>query len=103
MKVTPGTQAEVDDMLSHEMEMMTPDALRDELDRLGYKIRKCETFNYANSSNKNSYHAKSVSIEEQDSGIGFSNIAARRDGNFRALQQLRFNTFVLSRGRIWEL
>jgi len=73
------------------------------LDTLGYKISKQDSFNYYNSGNEVKYPAKSCYIVEKDSGLSFANIYARRDSNFRALQELRRNEEVIVKGRVWEL
>ena len=52
-----------------------------------------------------SYPAVNMAVVEADTGIGFANIDARRDANFKALQELRFNEslFALARGRVYGI
>jgi len=82
---------------------MSKDELLSTLDNLGYKINKADTFNYFNSANEIHYKAKSCYIVEKDTGLSFANIAARRDNNFGALQNLRYWVDVKHRGIVWEL
>ena len=74
-----------------------------ELSRLGYKIDSSLSFNYNNNLNKKAYKARSIYIREISSGFGCCNIHARRDANFKALQDIRFRVEVIERGRTWEL
>ena len=74
-----------------------------ELSRLGYKIDSSLSFNYNNNLNKKAYKARSIYIREISSGFGCCNIHARRDANFKALQDIRFSVEVIERGRVWEL
>ena len=82
---------------------MDKQELMSTLDKLGYKISKEDSFNYYNSGNEVKYEAKSCFIIEKDSGLSFANIYARRDNNFRALQELRYNAEIIVSGRIWEI
>lgn len=75
--------------------------LNDLLAEIGYHVDKNESFNYINSSNENTYPAKSVCIKDEN-GLNFSNIYANRD-NLKRLQQIRLDVFVLANNRIWEL
>lgn len=52
-----------------------------------------------------SYPAVNACIVEADTGLSFANVMARRDDNFRRLQELRFSgeLFAVVRGRIFEL
>ena len=82
--------------------LMNYDELKNQLDKLGYKIDQENSFNYFNSANKNQYNARSCYIVEKDTGIGFANIKSRKDENFNKLQQLRKNALVIDRNRIIE-
>jgi hypothetical protein len=44
-------------------------------------------------------------VREIDSGLSFAHVDARRDENFRALQQLRFegSLFAVVRGTLFEI
>ena len=102
MKITPGTQAEVDDMLAHEMRQLTPGELSAELAELGYELDYSLAFYYHNTSNKFHFHARSLDVREIDTKIGFAHIDSRKDDNFRKLQQLRMETFIFHKGQIWH-
>lgn len=51
------------------------------------------------------YPAISSSIREADTGLSFANVDARRDGNFRTLQEWRSTgeLFAVVRGHIFEV
>ena len=85
------------------MDHWTKNELLKELDRLGYEIDLSLSFNYINNLNRKSYKARSIYIREADTGLSFANIYARRDVNFKALQDIRFRVEVIERGRTWEL
>ena len=97
------TQKEIESMVNAGMTQLTKNDFLNELNRLGYQVYKTNCFNYINGSNENTYKAKSIYIVENDSGLSFANIDARRDDNFKALQKMRFECFVYDSGRIWEL
>ena len=97
------TQLEVNDMLDAEMTQLTPSELNDLINPLGYSISKTPmTFNYVNTGNKRHYKAKSVHIKVTGTDLSFANIKADRT-NLKALQDIRFNCFVFTNGRIWEI
>lgn len=49
------------------------------------------------------YPALTVYVRESDTGLSFANVDARRDSNFRKLQdEFRQNVFAVSRGAIME-
>lgn len=50
-----------------------------------------------------SYPCITTSVRESDSGLSAFNFDARRDSNFRAMQQLRQQIFAVSRGAILEV
>ena len=50
-----------------------------------------------------SYPCISTSAREADTGLGFANADARRDDNFRALQDMRSELFAVTRGAILEI
>lgn len=85
------------------------DVTRKDLDRalaaLGYRIDDALSFNYVNNLNPGpSYPARSCYIVESDTGIGFAHYKdARRDENFRALQDFRFQPNPVIRGRVYEI
>lgn len=53
----------------------------------------------------NTYPATSTSIKESDTGLSFSNVDARRDQNFKALQAMRLEgiLFAVVNGKILEI
>ena len=98
------TEQERRSLLDSGMNELTKREFQAELARLGYRVATdSKTFNYINRGNKIHYMAKSVFIEETDSKKHFCNVEARRDANFKTLQELRFNSFVYHCHRIWEL
>ena len=98
------TEQERRSLLDSGMNELTKREFQAELARLGYRVATdSKTFCYVNRGNKRHYLAKSVFIEEIDSKLHFCNVNARRDDNFRALQDLRYNSFVYHCSRIWEL
>jgi hypothetical protein len=98
-----GLQAERKSMLAAGMEQLSKSELLNRLDRLGYKILAVDSFNYGNNGNANRYPARSIYIIEKDSKLSFANIDARRGENFKALQQLRYSSFAIVVGRLYEL
>lgn len=78
--------------------------LDNELKSLGYRISKTNSFNYYNGYNDFKYEARACYIVEIDSGLSFANVNARRDINFKALQEFRYNNSYLEiKGRIYEI
>lgn len=82
---------------------LTKGQFLDKLEALGYKLETELCENYHNTANKVPYLAKSIYIAQKDNGVSAYNVNARRDDNFKALQQLRQETFVFDNNRIWEL
>lgn len=74
-----------------------------ELELLGYRIDEKMSFNYRNTLNKGHYNARACRVVEADTGIGFANVNARRDKNFRKLQDLRQWADVVINGRVYEI
>lgn len=50
-----------------------------------------------------SYPCCTTNAKESDTGLSFANFQARRDANFRALQELRQSVVAISRGAILEI
>jgi hypothetical protein len=70
----------------------------------GYRVNQSDCFSYLNSHNARPYHARCVSnYEDRESGLSFAHYQGRRDSRFKELQKMRFDCFVFSRGRIFEL
>ena len=76
--------------------------LDNELFKLGYKINNSMSFNYYNNLNSYGYEARSCYIVERNTNLSFCNINARRDDNFKKLQKLRLNDYLIN-NRIYEL
>lgn len=89
------------EMVAHGMQQWTPRRLLEELDALGYKIDRAGSFSYNSYGNEIPFAARSLRIAEKDTGIGFANIKAN-GLNIRELQEIRRNTFVFYRGRLWH-
>ncbi len=85
------------------MNIKTKQELKNILDNLGYKISESDSFNYFNSANKDKWNARSCYIVEKDSGLSFANIYARRDANFKALQEFRYNANIIIKNRVYEI
>jgi hypothetical protein len=99
-----GAEIEAFHMIQSGMVMLSAEGIKAALDHLGYCIRNnSNSFNYFNGSNERSYKARSCYITEKNSGLSFANINARKDAAFKALQELRFNSFGYENARIWEL
>ena len=69
---------------------------------IGYEIDKNMIFNYANTANKISYLAKSMSYKDIETGLGYAQTSCPK-GNLKQLQKIRLDYFVVTKGRIWEL
>lgn len=103
MNIEDSTKKEVAQLTLIGMKKISSDILKSELTKLGYEINQKLSFNYVNSSNENTYKAKSVYIGMLgNSELSFANIYANRD-NIKHLQEIRQNYFVFENGRIWEL
>lgn len=77
--------------------------LKNRLNELGYEIEESSSFNYTNNLNHGkTWKARACYIVESDSKLGFANVNARRDKNFKLLQEFRQNEFEIA-GRIYEL
>lgn len=86
------------------LEKVTKTELNRRLSELGYCIDEKSSFNYQNSYNPGeSWPARSCYIVEKDTGLGFSNIHARKDANFEKLQEMRRQGGFNVNGRIYEL
>jgi hypothetical protein len=71
---------------------------------LGYRINEAHSFTYTNSANPGPpYQARAVAIVEFDTGLSFANVGARRDSNFKALQNMRRTADVRIYGKVYEL
>ena len=80
---------------------MTPRALLEELDALGYTLR--HSFCYTNSANApHRWAASSKSIFLKGTNQSFAHVDADRS-NLPALQAIRFESLVFNRGRVWEI
>jgi len=97
------TFSEVDDRLKAGCTQISSAELIYMLKLVGYKICPSTSFDYTNTSNAIIYNARSISIIEADTGLSFGHIDARKDGNFRKLQEIRMEYLVFEKNRVWEL
>lgn len=86
------------------MEIMTIFEALKLISRLGYQIDKSSSFSYTNNLNASgTYKARSLYLVQKDDKVSAFNVDARRDENFKKLQEFRRNVIVKSpRGIIWE-
>jgi hypothetical protein len=80
------------------------------LGRLGYRLdRSCDCLSvnrYITGENAGeSYPAINAYVVESDTGLSFAHVSARRDENYRRLQELRFSgeLYAVVRGRVLEI
>ena len=90
------------------MRRLTMRALQAEIAALGYKLNRdldCRASSrfITGSLADTSYPCCAGYVVQSDDGLSFANVNARRDSNFRALQNLRGEVFAISRGAIFEL
>ncbi len=81
-----------------------------ELRKIGYRLEKgdscrCITRYLTGEHEGETYPCDTRQIFETDTGLAFCNVHARRDANFKRLQEIRFNGewFAVVRGYIVEL
>lgn len=96
-----GADRQIRETLAAGGRVLTLVQLKAELARLGYRIES--SFSYTNTSNGYPWAARACYIVEADTGLGFANVKARRDDNFKALQALRFASVTVNRGRVYEI
>ena len=101
--IQQNTQAQVESMLKIGMKRMSSSELHSSIDQLGYSIDKDCDHKYINHGNEISYLAYSLCFKEKDTQLSFCNIDARKDENFRKLQDIRRECFVYEKNRVWEL
>lgn len=97
-----GLDREIESSLKAGMRQVSLQQLDAELVALGY-VRDTDTrcaCTAKNLTTGNTYPCVTFGVKESDSGLSAFHVAARRDDNFRRLQELRFWTFVVSRGSI---
>jgi hypothetical protein len=89
---------------------VTVRAMAARLAELGYRLDRsadCSSrARYVSGPNAGeSYPATTTGVREIDSGLSFAHVDARRDENFHALQQLRFegSLFAVVRGALFEI
>lgn len=92
-------------LISQGYKFVTPYELGIMLDEIGYKIQKgmnCIGISrYMTGEMAGiSFKENNLYIVEKDTGISFAHVNARKDANFKKLQELRQNTFSISRGNI---
>jgi hypothetical protein len=108
--MTDGLTVELDHRKAKGQLPVTVAAIKCHLAAIGYRMDRgldCRsdnrymTGNYAGQS----YPAVNAYVVEADTGLSFANVGARRDANFRRLQEIRFmgELFAVVRGRLLEL
>ncbi|GHE75994.1 hypothetical protein GCM10019059_39180 [Camelimonas fluminis] len=84
--------------------MLSPRAIDAEFRKLGYRLDRSldcrSTSRYLYSGR--TYPCCTTGVREADTGLSAFNCDARRDANFRAMQELRGSVFAVSRGAILE-
>jgi len=102
--------AEVERRKRRGHEPRTVRQVNDALSRLGYRLDRtsdCKSVNriLTGEDAGKSYPAINAYVVEIDTGLSFANVAARRDANFRRLQELRLSgeLYAVVRGRILEI
>lgn len=90
------TQNEINENLANGMEKLTFEQAKQRLSELGYKITDGMDCIYS----RDGAEIKTVGISEIDTGLSFANVDARRDANFKALQELRQWAFAVHGKRI---
>ena len=103
MTIEESTELERADMLRAGMVEISRVEWLARVESYGYRVDKLCCFSYLNSHNARPYHARAVSYDDAESGLSFAHYQGRRDSRFRELQKMRFDCFVFSRGRIYEL
>lgn len=103
-------QTEIDARLAGGAKQVTLAQLCDIVAELGYKVHRDDpcrgNSRYMTGPRAGAtYPAVSFRITEADTGLGFTHVDARRDGNFKRLQELRLSEeyFAVSRGHITNL
>jgi hypothetical protein len=101
-KISPGMnlELEVTESLRSGGKQLTMAALKAEVESLGYRInRDMRAVGVAkNMTTGNTYQSVTFGLDEADTGRSAFHFESRRDGNFKALQELRRRSFVVSRG-----
>lgn len=108
--LTASTRAEYEDQLAMGCTPMTPVQLRAAAAQLGYRLdtdkrSTCAVGSYTNNHtppNGRAYRAFGVSWTDTRTSLGFAHVDADRS-QLPELQELRCNTVVFHRGRVWEL
>lgn len=104
--ITP--DAEVQRRLKAGDRQLTVEQIAEELRLLGYKMdrsmdARCQAKIMTGPAAGESYPCCTTYLKEADTGLSAFNVNARRDANFRALQQLRREVFAVVRGYVFEL
>lgn len=103
-------QAEIDHLVSNGSKQVSFEEMASMLKQLGYKISKkdgCYSRNrhMTGPCAGRSYPAFNLYVTEASSGLGASNVDARRDDNYKKMQEIRFNEsfFSVAHGVIYKL
>lgn len=97
-----------DFMVEMEMEPVTLRDIQLRLEKLGYRLDRGDDCRgrgrwMTGRLSGHSYPTINTGLHHIASGLRFANVNAPRDANFVALQELRRNVFVISRGGIIHL
>ncbi len=101
-KLDAETQATFDHQIASGMRYLRMDELEAQLRSLGYRLDDssrayCRARWMTGAMAGRTYACCTIGVVQLDNGIGFANVAARRDDNHRALQALRGRVFSLAR------
>lgn len=98
-------QVEIDHRLSLGCERLSVAGLARRFSELGYTLDRqsdCRcTARYLDDSR--TYPCCTTGVKESDTGLSAWNIHARRDANYKAMQELRQQVFAVSRGHLLEV
>ena len=91
--------------IAADMELVTFDELKRRIDAIGYRLARrddCRGFG-RDMETGDCYPCITGYPVEKDTGVSFAHYRdARRDANFKALQELRRNVFAIVRGAIFD-
>lgn len=93
-------------MVADGCERLTINQIEERLAQIGYRLdrdRDCRGYSRIITGPRagTSYPEITTGVNQADDGVSAFNVNARRDANFRALQQLRMDVFAVHRGAIF--
>lgn len=103
-RVIEGTLKEVEDMIKSGMIQLSKSEYIEMLDTFGYKMGpKYMELRYVNNLNEGRiWNEFTFDIVEKDTRLSFAHVDARKDLNFKKLQDMRMNYFVFENNVIWS-